>query len=123
MTCSNYSPRADELCDPCDEHARAKLYDGLVSCLHCNVTMTAGGFQKHRWQVFYRLREHPRSKRVIYINNFLRMPDESPDTKTVLQKIISVFDAQVGINQELLDQAKLQEKINRGQLYDPQPIG
>ena len=65
-SCPNYVPRADELCDPCAEVRHNKLSDGLVCCLHCNQTMTAGGFQKHKWQVFYRLREHPRSKRVIY---------------------------------------------------------
>jgi ribosomal protein L37E len=35
-----------------------------MECLHCgSIFPTAGGFNRHRWQVYYREHQFPRSKR------------------------------------------------------------
>jgi len=66
-TCRNYYPKAEELCDPCEEFETQKNREefGIV-CLHCGrLFFPAGSFDQHKMQVYYR--EHqpfPRGRRV-----------------------------------------------------------
>ena len=64
-SCPNYHPHAEELCDPCDEfetQQHRELYGRF--CLHCKSTMLPAAFEQHKWQVYYRTGERPRSRRV-----------------------------------------------------------
>jgi len=63
--CPNYNPRADELCEPCEEFAKQKRREEFgILCTHCKQIMLPGEFDRHRWRVFYRTREVPHGKRV-----------------------------------------------------------
>jgi len=65
-SCSNFSPYAEELCDPCEEYEQQihrEEYGYL--CIHCNTLFARkGGFDRHKWSVFYRSRELPIGQRV-----------------------------------------------------------
>jgi hypothetical protein len=51
-------------CDPCDEYRRSvrREEEGVV-CLHCGGTFMPGGFDQHRWRVYYRDHFFPRAAR------------------------------------------------------------
>jgi len=54
--CTNYSPRAEELCDPCEEYrAQRHREDYGYQCIHCGKTYAMlGGFNRHKFQIYYR---------------------------------------------------------------------
>jgi len=56
----------DELyCEPCEEYTRQlRLEEYGVFCVHCGRTFMPGGFDRHKWHVYYRDGEHPRGRRV-----------------------------------------------------------
>jgi len=64
-SCPNYNPHAEELCEPCDEFETQKRREEFgIFCTHCQKTMLAGEFDRHRFRVYYKIHEFPRGKRV-----------------------------------------------------------
>jgi DNA-directed RNA polymerase subunit RPC12/RpoP len=62
--CSREFKGDEDYCEPCEEFVRDLHREMGVECLHCgSIFPTAGGFNRHRWQVYYREHEFPRSKR------------------------------------------------------------
>jgi hypothetical protein len=64
-SCPNYTPLAEELCDPCEEYDhQIKREDFAQYCLHCGKTFMPGGFDQHCMGIYYREGYYPRGRRV-----------------------------------------------------------
>lgn len=51
-------------CDICDEYRRQVRREEFgIICGHCGKVFMPGGFDKHRWQVYYRTHDFPTGKR------------------------------------------------------------
>ena len=54
-----------EICEACDEHRRdLEREERGVVCQHCGQVFMPSGFEQHRWQIYYRLGERPKGRKL-----------------------------------------------------------
>lgn len=57
--------KGDELyCEPCEEFLnQVRREEHGIVCWHCGGLFTPGGFDQHRWSIYYRDHQFPRGRR------------------------------------------------------------
>ena len=53
--CHHHYRGEEPYCEGCDEFKRQMLLEEWgIQCQHCGATFMPGGFDKHRWRVYYK---------------------------------------------------------------------